>query len=49
MSTNLISRPSTPILIVIGITLISVVWLGVYPAPLLEAIEVASEAILTRQ
>ena len=47
LSTNLISRPSTPILIVIGITLIAVVWLGVYPAPLLEGIEVASEAILT--
>ena len=49
MSTNLISRPSAPILIVIGITLIAVVWLGVYPAPLLEGIEVASEAILTGQ
>ena len=49
MSTNLISRPSAPILIVIGITLIAVVWLGVYPAPLPEGIEVASEALLTGQ
>ena len=49
MPINLISRPSAPMLIVIGITLIAVVGLGVYPAPLLEGIEVASEAILTGQ
>ena len=42
-----IPRPSLPLLTVIGISLVAVVWLGVYPAPLLEGVELASRAILT--
>ena len=42
-----IPRPSIPLLTVIGISLVAVVWLGVYPGPLLEGVELASQAILT--
>ena len=39
-------RPSSALLVVLGLGLVAVLWLGVYPAPLLEAIEAASQAIL---
>jgi NADH-quinone oxidoreductase subunit N len=39
-------RPSALILTVLVLGLLAVLWLGVYPAPLLEAIEASSRAIL---
>ena len=39
-------RPAASLLAVLGVGLAVVVWLGVYPAPLLELIESASRAIL---
>ncbi|MFQ6025917.1 MAG: NADH-quinone oxidoreductase subunit N [Dehalococcoidia bacterium] len=39
-------RPSSAILVVLGLGLLAVLWLGVYPAPLLEAVEAASQAII---
>ena len=41
-----LARPQVPLLVVLGLGLAIVVWLGVYPAPLLELIEPASRAIL---
>ncbi len=38
--------PSALMVVVVAVSLIGVFWLGVYPAPLLEAIEAASQAIL---
>ncbi len=38
--------PSLPLAAVIGLSFLAVVWIGVYPAPLLEAVEAASRAIL---
>ena len=39
-------RPSLALMVVLGLGLLAVLGLGVYPAPLLEAIEAASQAIL---
>ena len=38
--------PSLPLAAVIGISFLAVVWIGVYPAPLLEVVDAASRAIL---
>ena len=38
--------PSVALAAVIGISFLAVLWIGVYPAPLLEAVEAASRAIL---
>ena len=38
--------PSLPLAAVIGISFLAVVWIGIYPAPLLEVVEAASRAIL---
>jgi NADH:ubiquinone oxidoreductase subunit 4 (subunit M) len=39
-------RPSALILTVLVLGLLAVLWLGVYPAPLLDLIEASSRAIL---
>ena len=39
-------RPSLTILTVLGLGLLAVFWIGVYPAPLIDTIEAASKAIL---
>ena len=39
-------RPSVTILAVLGLGLLAVFWLGVYPAPLLDTIDAASRALL---
>ena len=39
-------RPSITLMAVLGIGLLAVFWIGIYPAPLLETIEAASKAIL---
>ena len=39
--------PSPLILTVLALGLVAVVWLGVYPAPLLDLVELASRAILS--
>ena len=39
-------RPSVTMLAVIGIGLLAVFWIGIYPAPLLDTIDAASKAIL---
>ena len=39
-------RPSITIIAVLGTGLLAVFWIGVYPSPLLDAIEAASRAIL---
>jgi NADH-quinone oxidoreductase subunit N len=44
--TTLPSSPSVLLLIVLALGLLAVLWLGVYPAPLLDAVEAASRAIL---
>ena len=41
-----LARPAPVLLAVLGVSLLVVVWLGVYPAPLLEWTEVASRAVL---
>jgi NADH-quinone oxidoreductase subunit N len=41
-----LGRPSMLILTVLGLGLVAVLWLGVYPAPLLDFIEAASRSIL---
>ena len=41
-----LGRPSLLILTVLGLGLVAVLWLGVYPAPLLDFIEAASRSIL---
>jgi NADH-quinone oxidoreductase subunit N len=41
-----LGRPSALILTVLVLGLLAVLWLGVYPAPLLEAIEASSRAIM---
>jgi NADH-quinone oxidoreductase subunit N len=41
-----LGRPSVLILTVLGLGLVAVLWLGVYPAPLLDFIEAASRSIL---
>ena len=38
--------PSLPLAAVIGISFLAVVWIGIYPAPLLKVVEAASRAIL---
>jgi NADH:ubiquinone oxidoreductase subunit 4 (subunit M) len=38
--------PSVSLAVVLVVGLAAVIWLGVYPAPLLEAVEAASRAIL---
>ena len=39
-------RTSFSTTLVLGVGLIVVIWLGVYPGPLLEIIECASEALM---
>lgn len=41
-----LAKPSMLILTVLGLGLVAVLWLGVYPAPLLDFIEAASRSIL---
>jgi NADH-quinone oxidoreductase subunit N len=41
-----LARPSVLILTVLGLSLLAVFWLGVYPAPLLDFIDQASRSIL---
>tara|TARA_B110000014_G_scaffold166692_1_gene118003 strand:+ start:244 stop:1767 length:1524 start_codon:yes stop_codon:yes gene_type:complete len=45
LSTSLV-KPSKMTISVLLISLIAVVWLGVYPAPLLDVIEIASQALV---
>jgi NADH-quinone oxidoreductase subunit N len=40
------ASPSALLLVVLALGLLAVLWLGVYPAPLLEVVEAASRAIL---
>ena len=40
-------RPTLTILEVLGAGLLAVFWIGVYPAPLIDTIEAASQAILS--
>jgi hypothetical protein len=40
-------RPSVTILAVMGAGLLAVFWIGIYPAPLMDTIEAASNAILS--
>jgi NADH:ubiquinone oxidoreductase subunit 2 (subunit N) len=40
------ASPSALLLTVMALGLLAVLWLGVYPAPLLEVVEAASRAIL---
>jgi NADH-quinone oxidoreductase subunit N len=42
----LLAVPSVSLAVVLVVGLAAVIWLGVYPAPLLEAVEAASRAIL---
>jgi NADH-quinone oxidoreductase subunit N len=44
--TGLAKAPSALMLVVLAVGLAAVIWIGVYPSPLLEAIEAASQAIL---
>ena len=46
MTPSLLGFPSLPLATVIGISFLAVLWIGVYPAPLLELVEAASRAIL---
>ncbi len=39
-------RPSLPMLAVLGSGLAGIIWLGVYPKPLIDAIEAASRAVM---
>lgn len=41
-----LARPSALILTVLGLSLLAVVWLGIYPAPLLDFIDGASRSVL---
>ncbi len=41
-----LARPAPVLLAVLGVALVVVVWLGVYPAPMLDWAEVASRAVL---
>ena len=43
---EMVLSPSALMVVVVIVNLIGVFWLGVYPAPLLEAIEAASKAIM---
>ena len=40
-------RPSLPMLTVLGSGLAGIIWLGVYPKPLIDAIEAASRALMS--
>ena len=40
-------RPSLPMLTVLGSGVAAIIWLGVYPRPLIEAIEAASRALMS--
>ena len=42
----LTKRPSLPMLAVLGPGLVAILWLGVYPRPLIQAIEAASRALM---
>ena len=42
----LTKRPSLPMLAVLGPGLVAILWLGVYPRPLIEAIEAAGRAVM---
>ena len=44
--TALTRRPSLPLLTVLGSGLVGILWLGVYPKPLIDAIEAASRAVM---
>ena len=46
MPPELALKPSALMIGVALVMLVGVLWLGVYPAPLLDAIEAASKAIL---
>ena len=39
-------RPSLTLIAVLGIGLLAVFWIGLYPAPILDTIDAASKAIL---
>ncbi len=43
---SMLSRPPLSLATVLALGLLAVIWLGVYPAPLLDAVEAASRAIL---
>ena len=45
-ATSLTAAPSATMLSVLGVGVAAMVWIGVYPSPLLEPIEAASRAIL---
>ena len=44
--TSVVKFPALPLAAVIGVSFLAVIWVGVYPAPLLEVVEAASRAIL---
>jgi NADH:ubiquinone oxidoreductase subunit 4 (subunit M) len=44
--TGLAGRPPVLLLAVLAIGVVAMIWIGVYPAPLLDPIEAASRAIL---
>ena len=43
----LMQRPSMPLLAVLASGLVGIIWLGIYPKPLIDAIEAASRAIMS--